>query len=81
MGRQLYVSFSLSVHALRCGDLLDFVVAVKRWKAVEHQGSQLSVNRAGLFSELRGRQLLIRVVKNNKGLHEVLAWHEAPEDR
>ena len=77
-GRELYVEFPVSVGALRAGQLLSFVVAAKNWVPVECQGQELVVNNAKTFNSLVGKFLLVNVIRNTRGLHQVVAWAAAP---
>lgn len=78
-GRKLYVSFRLTVGELRCGRLLGFVIAARRWNPLAYQGLELSINSRSTYRDLLGRQVRVYVDRNNNGLHEVINWSEDPE--
>lgn len=70
--RMQEVRFSLSVPVLRGGELLRFVRAAMNWD--EHEGNPIGVANVKTLRALVGRRLAVYVVRNDKGLHDVIGW-------
>jgi hypothetical protein len=73
-GRKQTAWFSLSVPVLRSGRLLSFVIAANNWRAVEHQGAELSVANVTTWRRLVGQRIEILVKQDDGGYHRVVDW-------
>lgn len=78
-GRQQFLRFDLTIRALRDGDLLRFIVAAMDWRPELHAGDMLSIARKKYFDQVVGRRIAAVIMKNNRGLHDVVDWEPLSE--
>jgi hypothetical protein len=73
-GRRQFLRFNLTTRALRDGELLRFVVAAMNWRPELHAGDMFSIAHRKYYEQLIGRRIAVVVMRNKRGLHDVVDW-------